>query len=96
MFLNLIPKAYAEALPAETTSLLNRILDNIVNPVITLMVGVAVIYFLWGVFEFVRNAESSDGRKKGGMHILFGSIGLFVMMAAYGIMNLILGTIGKP
>jgi ABC-type phosphate transport system permease subunit len=74
-------------------TLLNNILKNIVNPIITLMVAIAVIYFLWGVFNFVRNAESSEERKKGGTHMLFGALGFFIMVSAYGILNLILGTI---
>jgi hypothetical protein len=59
------------------------------------MVVVSVVVFLWGVFQFIRNAESSEERKKGGLHILWGSVGLFIMVTAYGILNLILGTIGK-
>lgn len=93
MFSNLIEKVYAAPLPAETNDLLNRILYNIVNPIITLMLVVAIIFFTWGVFQFVRNAESSEERKKGGMHILFGSLGIFIMVTAYGILNLIIGTI---
>jgi uncharacterized membrane protein YidH (DUF202 family) len=95
MLPNLTQKAYAAGLPAQTESLITNILNEIVNPLISLMIGVAVIYFLWGVFEFIRNAESSDERKKGGMHMLWGAIGLFIMVTAYGIMNLILGSIGK-
>jgi hypothetical protein len=98
MSLNLIQQAQATIVggtPIPTNTLIQNILNNIVNPIITLMVGVAVLYFLWGVFEFVRNAESSEARKKGGMHILFGALGLFIMASAYGILNLILGTIGK-
>ena len=106
MFQSLILKAYAQAanqpFPGEGAAsvgdykeLLKKILDNIVNPIITLMVAVAVLYFLWGVFEFVRNAESSEERKKGGLHMLWGAIGLFIMISAYGVLNLILGTIGK-
>ena len=96
MIPNLIEIAYAAPLPAETKSLINRILDNIVNPLIMLMIAVAVIYFLWGVFEFIRNAESSEERKKGGMHMLFGALGLFIMVSAYGILNLIISTIRIP
>ncbi len=105
MFSRLIEKAYAQsAWPGQGQAgsavgdyktLLQGILTNIVNPIITLMVGVAVVYFLWGVFEFVRNAESSDERKKGGEHMLWGAIGLFIMISAYGVLNLILGSIGK-
>jgi hypothetical protein len=74
--------------------LIRNILDNIVNPIISLMLAVAIIYFLWGVFEFVRNAESSEERKKGGQHMLWGALGLFIMVTAYGILNLIKGTLG--
>jgi len=81
--------------PIDTNTLIQNILTNIVNPLILLMVGVAVIFFLWGVFEFIRNADSSEERKKGGMHMLFGALGLFIMSTAYGVLNLILGTIGK-
>ena len=81
--------------PIDTNTLIQNILTNIVNPLILLMVGVAVIFFLWGVFEFIRNADSSEERKKGGMHMLYGALGLFIMSTAYGVLNLILGTIGK-
>lgn len=96
MIQSFVQKAYAQTLtgtPISTDNLINNILSNIVNPVVTLMVGIAVLYFLWGVFEFVRSAESTDARKKGGMHMLFGALGLFIMVSAYGILNLILGTI---
>jgi len=100
MLQNLIEKAYAgttltPGTPIATDTLIQKILDNIVNPMITLMIGVAVVVFLWGVFEFVQSAESPDGRKKGGMHMLFGAIGMFIMVTSYGILNLILGSIGK-
>ncbi len=97
MFPKLIETAYAAGTlngkAVDTDTLLQSILDNIVNPLITLMVAVAIIYFLWGMLQFVRNAESSDERKKGGMNMLWGAIGLFIMVTAYGVVNLIVGTI---
>jgi len=95
MFPNLIQKAYAASLPTEATALIQGILDNIVNPLVTLMVAVAVVYFLWGVLGFVRNADNPEERKKGGMNMLWGAVGLFLITTAYGVLNLILGTIGK-
>ena len=98
MFLNFVQKAYAAGLggkPIDTDTLIGNILTNIVNPLILLMVGVAIIFFLWGVFDFIRNADSSEERKKGGEHMLYGALGLFIMSTAYGVLNLILGTIGK-
>jgi hypothetical protein len=97
MSFNLIEKVHAadtlNGTSISTKQLLENILSNIINPLVTLMVGVAVIYFLWGVFEFIRNAESSEERKKGGMHMLYGAIGLFIMVTAYGIISLIIGTV---
>ena len=91
--LNLIQTAYAADVSPVVTGYITNILTQIVNPIIALLVGIAVLVFLWGVFEFVRNAESSEERKKGGLHMLWGAIGLFIMSSAYGIMNLIIGTI---
>ncbi len=98
MFSNLIQKAYAQAVvgngtPIGTDALITKILENIVNPIITLMVAVAIIIFLWGVFQFIRNADGSEDRKTGGLHILWGAVGLFLMVTAYGVLNLIIGTI---
>jgi hypothetical protein len=98
MFSNLITKAYADTTvgrgtPMDGKTLVTNIVDNIVNPIIALMVAVAVIIFLWGAFQFIRNAESPDERQKGGMTMLWGVIGLFIMASAYGILNLIIGTI---
>ncbi len=65
MLPELIKKAYADkvAWPTSVSGgatpigdyniLIKNIIVNIVNPVIALMVAVAVIYFLWGVFQFV-------------------------------------------
>lgn len=92
--MNIIQRAYAVN-TLTTDQLLENILSNIINPLISLMVAVAIIFFLWGVFDFVRNADSSEERKKGGAHMLYGALGLFIMISAYGILNLILGTISS-
>jgi hypothetical protein len=93
MSLHFIEKAYAAGTPISANNLINNILDNIVNPIILLMLALAVIFFLWGVLDFVRNAENSEKRKEGGTHMLWGAIGLFIMISAYGIVRLIIGTI---
>lgn len=95
MFPILIEKAYASTLPPQTKHLIDNILLYIVDPFITLLVAVAVIYFLWGVFQFIRNADSPEDRKTGQMHMFFGVLGIAIMFSAYGVINLILSTLGK-
>jgi hypothetical protein len=57
------------------------------------MFALAVIYFLWGVFVYISNAESDEGRQKGGRHILWGLIGIVIMMGVYGILRIATGTV---
>jgi hypothetical protein len=83
-----------KGVPKDAQGLLNALVANIVNPMITLLLALAVLYFIYGVFEFVRNADSPEDRKKGGMHILWATIGIFIMISAYGIISLVKGTIG--
>ncbi|MEI6528753.1 MAG: hypothetical protein WCO10_03765 [bacterium] len=86
----------AESVATKSTgyaAILGKIITNVVNPIIYLMFAVAVIYFLWGVFKFIRNSESDAAREEGGKHILFGVLGLFIMVAVYGIIHLVIGTI---
>ena len=76
-------------------TLISNIVNNILNPIIMLALAVAILYFLWGGFQFVRNADSPEERKKGSLNMIWGVVGLVIMVSAYGILNLILGSIGK-
>jgi succinate dehydrogenase hydrophobic anchor subunit len=73
--------------------LIEKISQNILNPLILLFAGIAMVYFLWGVFEFIRDYDSADARSKGVQHMLWGVIGMFIMFSVFGIMNLIASTI---
>jgi uncharacterized membrane protein YuzA (DUF378 family) len=74
--------------------LLNNAIAYIVNPLIYLLVGLAVIYFLYGVFNFVRNAENSEKRAEGASHILWGIIGIAIMFSVFAFVRVIQNTIG--
>ncbi|HEY4504393.1 MAG TPA: hypothetical protein VJI73_01335 [Candidatus Paceibacterota bacterium] len=58
---------------------------GIVNPLLKLLLVVSVLYFLWGVVQFMTNREDAEKKK----HMLWGTIGLVIVVGAFGIVNLI-------
>ena len=72
---------------------LGRINQYIVNPLIFLLIGVAVVFFLFGLVEFIVSADSTDGRDNGRRHLLWGIVGLFVIFSVYGIISVIQNTL---
>lgn len=72
----------------------NKLNEAILFPLITLLLALAFLVFLFGLFEYVRDATSDAGREKGKQHILYGTIGMFIMLSAYAILSLAAGTFG--
>src|SRR6056297_3448678 len=72
----------------------DQINTYILFPLITLLSAIAFLYFLWGAFEYIRNADNDQGRQTGRSHMIYGVIGLTVMISAYAILNIAAGTFG--
>lgn len=61
---------------------------NVVNAIIPIIIALAVIYFLWGIFKYVfANGEVDKKAAKGVM--VYGIFALFVMVSVWGLVNLI-------
>ncbi len=73
---------------------IHKVNSVIVNPLIRLVFLVALVYFLWGVFGYVRNSDSEEARATGRRHMLWGIVGMFVMISVFAIMAFILNTVG--
>jgi hypothetical protein len=68
----------------------------ILNPLIILGFVVAILYFFWGIFNFVSGVGDEKGREEGKRSIMWGLIGMFVMVSVFGIIKVILNTFGIP
>jgi hypothetical protein len=73
---------------------LGRVVTQIVNPLILLLAAGAFVVFLWGVFEFIRDAGDENRREEGRRAIFWGLVGLVIIFGAYGIINIALSTFG--
>ncbi|HVM58903.1 MAG TPA: hypothetical protein VMT80_01045 [Candidatus Paceibacterota bacterium] len=81
---------------AQVYAFIGRVVDQIINPLILLMAAVAFVVFVWGVFEFIRNAGDAKAREEGQRAIFWGLVGLVIIFGAYGIINVVLDTAGLP
>ena len=89
MHFDLVQIAYA----ADIDSLILKINKVIINPAIGFIFAVALATFLFGVVEFILKKESDEGRATGKQHMLWGIIGMAIMLGAFGIINLIISSL---
>lgn len=66
----------------------------IINPLIQFAFIVAFVIFIWGLVELIRNADNPEKRKKGQDHMVWGIVGLVIMVGVYGIINILINTFG--
>ena len=50
-----------------------------------LVAGLALLYFIWGVVVFISKSGESEGRKEGRSKMIWGILGMFVMISIWGI-----------
>ncbi len=74
-------------------SFITKLSTLIVNPLIKLMFAAALIVFLWGVFDYIKNADNADDRETGRSHIIWGLVGMLIMVSVFTIIEIALNTV---
>lgn len=69
---------------------LTKFLSSAVMP---LLFSVALAMFIWGIVDFINHAENSNERKKGKQRMLWGIIGLTVMVTYLGLTSVLTQTV---
>lgn len=68
---------------------------GLVNLIIPVLFGLSLIYFFWGLGQFILHDAGNDKtREDGKKKILWGIVALFVFISIFGIINWIGDTIG--
>jgi len=75
-------------------ALVSKIQTAIINPIIGIIFALGFLLFVWGVARFLMQADDSNAREQGKKHIIYGLIGMFIMVSVYGILSVISGTLG--
>ena len=78
----------------DISEFLGAINQYILNPLILLLFAVAFLVFFWGILQFIAKETADAERDKGKRKIFWGLFGMFIMVSAFGLIRLILGTFG--
>ena len=78
----------------QTVAFVATFMEVFLAPLVLLMVAVALLVFIYGGFTYVINAENEQARDDGRRNMLYGVIGLFIMLSAYAIIWIFAATFG--
>ncbi|MDE2399916.1 MAG: hypothetical protein KGL67_02835 [Patescibacteria group bacterium] len=65
--------------------------QNILNSIIPILVSLGLVFFIWGVVQYVI-AGGEEAKKRGRDRIIYGIIGLAVITSLWGLVNLVVNT----
>lgn len=77
---------------AGATGILTRI-SNLLGAILPLLVSLGVIYFVWGVVQYFIG-DSEEAKEKGRDRIIYGIIGLVVIVSLWGLVAIVADTFG--
>jgi cbb3-type cytochrome oxidase subunit 3 len=73
---------------------LNALYTHILNPLIAFLFAVALAVFFYGLVRFILNTGNGKENADGKQHMIWGIVGLCIMISVYGILNVVCNTIG--
>lgn len=83
--------------PSEMTSI-SKVFDLAIcilrKSVWPLLISISVIVFIVGVIRFIASGDDSGKREEGRNFILYGLVGLFVIVSVWGLVGVLQGTFG--
>lgn len=75
-------------------ALLDRFEEFILTPTMYLIFTAGLLAFIYGLVEFMYKMRDGSDHKQGLQHMLWGLVGMLIMVSVYGIISLITNTIG--
>jgi hypothetical protein len=61
---------------------------QLINQVIPFVITLALLVFLWGILQYILSTDA-DKRGEARGYMIYGIIGLFVMVSVWGLVNII-------
>lgn len=67
---------------------LQKVVTMVFSPLYQLLVVIAFLYFLYGGFMFIKDMNDPTAKNTGKQHLLWGTVGLFIIFSVGGILEL--------
>jgi len=90
----LVPFVASAAVFTDFKSFVDFAIGIILTPLISLIVSLAVAYFVWGVSKYILHGGDPEKRKEGYRMMIYGVIAIFVMVSVWGFVNMLINTFG--
>ena len=74
--------------------LLARFTDYVINPAILVVFTAGFLLFIYGLVVYMYKLREGGGHREGVSHMLWGLVGMLIMISVYGIIDLVANTIG--
>lgn len=63
------------------------------NYAVYLIMGLAVVLFVWNIFKyFIKGSDSVGDKKEAGQYVLWSVVGFFVILSFWGMVNILTNT----
>jgi heme A synthase len=71
-------------------SIINVILSSFIDPLIPIFVGLAIIIFAWGLFNYLKSGIGEKAQIEGAKSLMFwGVVIIFVMVSVWGLVAIL-------
>ncbi len=77
-----------------TIATLLTTLTGILNAVVPFIIGLVVLVIIWGIFTYITKAGEEEKRAEAKKFILYGILGLFIMVSLWGFVGILVNTFG--
>jgi len=78
---------------ATVQSIMANVLD-ILGLAIPIVIGLALVYFLWGLVGFIGNPSSEQAQTEGRSRMIWGVVAFFVIVSVWALVRVIANSIG--
>ncbi len=74
--------------------IIGKFVTIVLNPAIGVIFALAGLLFVWGILQFLWGLQEGKVNDEGKQHMLWGVVGMLIMVSVFGIISLLSNTFG--